>query len=163
MPDSEIGDLGNKSSVLNDESPAKGKESDLPTINDEASEINNFARTAFSSLVQWYCFFFTFSFAALGFYLPLIEKDFIKKSSTGYVVPLSFILMNSISLVALRILHFYILDVKNRSLKIQEYVGGNYRSPFPYRVWNTILILMSTSFFVSIFLWFYLIYLRYIP
>lgn len=163
MADREIGDLTNNLSAPNGAAPKSDNNSDYPTLKDEASEIGNFARTAFSCLVQWYCFFFTFSFAALGFYVPLLDKPYIKAGPLGYVVPFSFILMNSISLIALRVLHFYILDRKNRFIEIQDYVGGKYRSPFPYHVWNTILKLMSTSFFVSIFLWGYLIYLRMTP
>jgi hypothetical protein len=127
----------------------------------EFDEVNSHLRSNMNQFVNWFSFFLTFSFLALGAVVafgqdwPAMQRPAIHRA-----VVIIFLLMHVLAFVAILTFRRYIASADERVRCIIGEVDERGISPIPVRFCQWMTDLMAAGFVLSYFAWFSLLFVR---
>jgi len=105
---------------------------------------------AFQILASWFSFFFTFELVALGWITDAAHK---LGKMNSIVVPLSFIGLHILAILALVLFNLSLRDSQRRVEKIRSAVGISVGDPIQYALYGGVSYLMGCSLLISFSVW----------
>ena len=134
---------------------------DPDLLRQEYVEINGHLRANIAQFVNWFSFFLTFSFLALGVVVafgqdwPAMQRPAIHRA-----VVIIFLLMHVLAFVAILTFRRYIATADERVKCIIDEIDERGISPIPVRFCQWMTDLMAAGFVLSYFAWFSLLFVR---
>ena len=128
----------------------------------EYEAVNAHLRANIGPFVNWFSFFFTFSFSALPLFVSTGDRwPQPRLLSLGYAVPAAFLLIHMLAFGAILTFRHYIADADRRVGEIGAEAGGAAgRSPIPVRFCKWMTNFMAAGFLVSYFGWLLLFFVH---
>ncbi len=126
----------------------------------EYEEINRHLRSNIHQFVNWFSFFLTFSFIAVGIFVVSIRYPAFFGLGLRYPVLIVFLLMHVLAFVAILTFRRYISTSNQRVQDIIRNIGEECLSPIPVRFCKWMTDLMAAGFVISYFTWFLLLFIR---
>jgi hypothetical protein len=125
----------------------------------EYEAINGHLRENIRQFVNWFSFFLTFNFVALGIFAATVHLwPQLRWLNWRYAVPGVFLFMHMLAFVAILTFRRYISAANNRIKRIILDTEANAESPIPAGFCKWMTDLMAAGFLVSYFAWFVVLF-----
>jgi hypothetical protein len=126
----------------------------------EYKEINQHLRCNVQQFVNWFSFFLTFSFVAVGIFAANLDRlPTIRGVGLHYPILALFLLLHILAFVAILVFRRYISVSNKRVERIIALLGEEGLSPIPARFCYWMTHFMGAGFVISYFTWFCLVFI----